>query len=36
VIEEEIKVREEHGVGEFVMSAWRRAIDTGKDDRMTW
>jgi hypothetical protein len=35
VIKEEIKVSEEHGIGEFVMSAWWRAIDAREDNRMT-
>jgi hypothetical protein len=32
VFKERVKVREEHGVGEFVFGAGRGTIQTGEDD----
>jgi hypothetical protein len=34
VFEEKVKVREELSVTEFVYRAGRRAVETGKDDRL--
>lgn len=34
VVKEELELRKEHRVSEFVRGAWRRAIDARQDDRL--